>query len=69
MHPTTIAYGLIARELIAIMRLAGVEVADIDFAWLLRQDTLVSAPPRNLGAGLKTIGWADQHLGWITRVF
>jgi hypothetical protein len=44
-------------------------VQDVDFAWLLRQDTLVTAPPQNLGPGLKTIGWADQHLGWITRVF
>jgi hypothetical protein len=68
-HPTTIAYGLIAQELIGIMRLAGVAVQDVDFAWLLRQDTLVTAPPQNLGPGLKTIGWADQHLGWITRVF
>jgi hypothetical protein len=68
-HPTTIAYGLIAQELIGIMRLAGVTVDDVDFGWLLEQDTLVTAPPRNLVAGLKTLGWADQHLGWITRLF
>ena len=31
-HPTTVAYGLIAQELITIMRLAGVAVHDVDFA-------------------------------------
>ncbi len=51
------------------MRLAGVQVSDIDFRRVLAQDTLISAPPRNLGAGLKTIGWVDEHLGWITRIF
>jgi hypothetical protein len=67
-HPTTIGYGLIAQELIDIMRLAGVQVADIDFGWVLEQDTLVRTPPRTLGAGLKTLGWADQHLGWLMRL-
>src|SRR4051812_33530164 len=68
-HPTTVAYGLIAQELIAIMRLAGVASDDVDFAWLIEQDTLIRSPPQNLGAGLKTLGWADQHLGWLTRAF
>src|SRR4051794_15453101 len=68
-HPTTVAYGLIAQELIAIMRLAGAASDDIDFEWLIEQDTLILSPPQSLGAGLTTIGWADQYLGWITRVF
>jgi hypothetical protein len=69
-HPTTVAYGLIAPELIAIMKLAGVQgCRDIDFGWLLEHDSLVQEPPQNLVAGLKTIGWADQHLGWIRRLF
>src|SRR4051794_22100070 len=66
-HPTTVAYGLIAQELIAIMRLAGAASDDIDFEWLIEQDTLIRSPPQNLGAGLETLGWFDQYLGWITR--
>jgi hypothetical protein len=66
-HPTTVGYGLIAHELITIMRLAGVTCADVDFSWLLERDTLVTEPPQNLGAGMKTIGWADEKLDWIKR--
>jgi len=68
-HPTTVGYGLVAQELVEILRLAGAESADIDFAWLIEQDTLVTAPPQNLRSGLEVLGWADQHLGWITRRF
>jgi hypothetical protein len=67
-HPTTIAYGLIAQEIIDIMRLAGVQVDDIDFGWVLEQDELVRTPPRTLSTGLQTLGWADQHLGWLMRL-
>jgi hypothetical protein len=66
-HPTTVGYGLVAQELIAIMRLAGVSSGDVDFEWLIEQDTLVTAPPQNLRSGLRTIGWLDENLGWITR--
>ena len=58
-HPTTIGYGLIAQELIEHHAPGGRRPsADVDFAWLLEQDTLVTAPPQNLGSGLKTIGSA-----------
>jgi hypothetical protein len=61
-HPTTVGYGIVAQELIDIIRLAGGEADDIDFAWLIEQDTLVTAPPQNLGPGLDLLGWADQAL-------
>jgi hypothetical protein len=62
-HPTTVAYGLIAQDLIDIMRRAGVECRDIDFGCLVEHDSLVLEPPQKLVAGLRTIGWADEHLG------
>jgi hypothetical protein len=61
-HPTTIGYGILAQEVIAIMRLAGVTAGDVDFDWLIEQDTLVRHPPQNLHAGLELLGWADQFL-------
>jgi hypothetical protein len=72
-HPTTISYGIMAQELIAIMQLAGVEFYDaegnrrsgkieIDFQQLIAQDTLISNPPKSLENYLKTIGWIDKYL-------
>jgi hypothetical protein len=66
-HPTTVGYGLMAQELIDVMRVAGVECADIDFSWLLEQDTLVKRPPQNLLRGMATLGWADEALDWVKR--
>jgi hypothetical protein len=75
-HPTTVGYGLIAQELINIMRLAQVQFfgADaalrtdpvtVDFARLLRRDTLVTHPPQNISSTLDVIAWADETVGWI----
>ena len=78
-HPTTMAYGLLAYEFIKVMRQAGVEflVAATgmarpdpvvpDFARLLRLDTLVSSPPRTLDDVIAVAEWLDGwiHLGWI----
>lgn len=76
-HPTTIAYGMIAQELITIMRGAGVEFrhagdqsvrtdpVTVDFDRLIRRDTLVRKPPQNLAPGLKTLGWADEALDLV----
>ena len=72
-HPTTIGYGIMAQELIAIMQLAGVEFydsdrnlrqgkIDIDFQQLITLDTLVSKPPKSLENYLKAIGWIDKYL-------
>ena len=78
-HPTTIGYGLIAQEMINIMRRAGVvfrhadksprsDPVTVDFDRLLRRDTLVRKPPQNLAPGLRTLGWADETLDAIKRV-
>lgn len=66
-HPTTVAYGLIAQELITVMRGAGVAVRDVDFEWLIERDTLVRRPPQNLTSSLKTLGWADDALDLARR--
>jgi len=77
-HPTTVAYGLIAQEMINIMQTAGIVFRHpngtirtgpvaVDFDRLIRRDTLVQRPPQNLMAGLHLLGWADETLGWVMR--
>jgi hypothetical protein len=39
----------------------------VDFERLLRRDTLVRRPPQLLDSALGMLGWADEHLGWVTR--
>ncbi|MGY1810517.1 hypothetical protein ACI8AF_24365 [Blastococcus sp. SYSU D00669] len=77
-HPTTVGYGILAQEIVSIMSAAGVAFHDasgrrraepvlIDFAGLLRRDTLVRRPPQLLDSALGLLGWADENLGWVTR--
>jgi hypothetical protein len=77
-HPTTIGYGLIAQEMINIMRLAGVEFrhgngalrsdpVTVDFDRLILRDTLIRRPPQNLTPTLDMLGWADATLDWVKR--
>jgi hypothetical protein len=78
-HPTTVGYGLLAQEIITVMRRAGVpfyrtdgvtprlDPVGVDFARLLRRDTLVTRPPQNIGAGLALLGWADEALDLVRR--
>jgi hypothetical protein len=77
-HPTTVAYGIIAQEIINIMRKAGVvfrhpngaerpDPVTVDFQRLLRRDTLVLKPPQNISPTLKTLGWADEALDLTTH--
>ncbi|HZJ07970.1 MAG TPA: hypothetical protein VFD59_21285 [Nocardioidaceae bacterium] len=77
-HPTTIGYGLIAQEMVNIMRRAGVvfrhidgaprrDPVTVDFDRLIRRDSLALKPPQNLSPGLKTLGWADEALDAIKR--
>ena len=77
-HPTTVCYGLIAQEMIDVMRLAGVDFAhadsalrtgrvDVDFARLLRRDLLVRRPPQLLDDSLEALAWADETLDWVRR--
>src|SRR5512132_3615235 len=75
-HPTTVGYGILAQELIRVMRRAGVEFrrpdgsvrpdpVTVDFTRLLRRDTLVTRPPQNLTSGLGILAWADEALDYL----
>jgi hypothetical protein len=78
-HPTTVAYGMIAQELITIMRLADVrfrgahssverpDPVSVDFTRLIRRDSLIANPPQNITPSLHTLGWADERLDMIKR--
>jgi hypothetical protein len=78
-HATTIGYGIIAQELITIMRRAGVtfhqadgrtpraDPVTVDFQRLLRRDTLLAAPLALVGSGLEILGWADEALDLVKR--
>lgn len=72
-HPTTVGYGVLAQEIIDVMVRAGVEFrnrngtvrtgrVDVDFARLLRLDTLVGTPPQNIDSTLAVLGWVDEVL-------
>lgn len=78
-HPTTIAYGLIAQELIRIMEGAGVAFhspagtqrprpAAIDFEELIGLDSLISDPPRSLSPNLALIDRLDRGYGFVRRM-
>ena len=70
--PTSVGYGLIAQEVIDIMRLAGVEYPGdgrVDFERLIARDTLIERPPQNLRPGLRTLAWGDDALDWFKRIF
>ena len=79
-HPTTIAYGVIAHEVIRIMNRAGVEFrmptgepkrgpGAVDFSRVLASDTLISRPPTSLSGDLATLGWLDDKLDWVRALF
>jgi hypothetical protein len=78
-HPTTIAYGLIAHEVIQVMNLAQVEFrmpsgerrpkGAVDFSRVLASDTLLSRPPTSLSGNLATLGWLDDKLDWVHGLF
>ena len=79
-HPTTVAYGIVAQELIDIMQLAGVEFTSpngaprtqpvtVDFDRLIGRDTLVNAPPQNVNSTLDIVGWLDQTVDVFSQLF
>ena len=78
-HPTTIGYGVIAHEVIALMNLAQVEFysptgerkpsGGVDFARVLASDTLMNAPPKSLTGQMATLGWLDDKLDWVSALF
>jgi hypothetical protein len=78
-HPTTIAYGLLAQEFINIMQRTGVkfylgdgktertEPVRIDFSRLFALDTLIADPPRSISSNLNLIGWIDERIDFVKR--
>ncbi|MEV0799500.1 hypothetical protein AB0I34_17530 [Kribbella sp. NPDC050281] len=77
-HPTTVAYGILAQETINILRIAGVpfttpngtprpDPVNVDFDRLIRLDTLVQRPPENVTPTLDILSWADEKLDWAKR--
>jgi len=77
-HPTTAGYGILAQELIGVMRRAGVvfrfpdgsarpDPVGVDFDRLIRRDTLIDRPPQNVTSGLAILGWADEALDLFRR--
>ncbi len=80
-HATTIAYGLMAQDFIRVMQEAGVEFmrrdgstpregeVRVDWNWLIPLDSLINTPPRSLGANVKLVGWLDQKLDVLQRLW
>lgn len=75
-HPTTVGYGLIADELMSIMRGAGVvfrrpdgaaraEPVGVDFDRLIERDSLITTPPQLINESLDLLGWADHAVHWV----
>lgn len=78
-HPTTIAYGLMAQEFIDVMAGAGVVFTGpdgrprqgpvrVDFGRLMGRDTLISDPPRGITPDLHVLGWANEALDWVKHM-
>ena len=76
-HPTTIAYGVLAQEAMKVMELAGMTFhgrdgrprtspAVVDFDRLVAADTLISRPPAAVSNTLSLLGWLDERLDWVS---
>jgi hypothetical protein len=39
----------------------------VDFESLIRRDTFINHPPRNIDSTLSIVDWADETLGMIKR--
>ncbi len=76
-HPTTIAYAILAQEFINVMQAAGVifyqadgttpRTAPIltDFGRAIQRDTLISDPLKSVTYDLNLLSWADELLDWV----
>ena len=76
-HPTTIAYAILAQEFMNVMQAAGVVFyqADgstpqtppvmTDFGWAIQRDTLISDPLKSVTSDLKLLSWANELLDWV----
>jgi hypothetical protein len=79
-HPTTIAYGIMAQEIIKIMQLAGVKFFEsngrtqrngevkVDFQRLIAEDTLISNPPRNLYNVFEIVSQIDNNFNVLSNL-
>jgi lysophospholipase L1-like esterase len=63
-HPTTIGYGLVAREVMAAMAGAGVQMAAAapDFDRLIEDDSLICQPPTRISSVLELVGFANRSV-------
>jgi hypothetical protein len=80
-HPTTIAYGIVAQEFVNIMQRAGVQFfmgdgktqrrgpIQVDFDRLISDDSLISRPPTSIGSDLSVIGWLDERFECLKNLF
>lgn len=77
-HPTTIGYGIVAQEVVRVLERAGVPFlgedgaprpgpVELDFAALVRADTLLSDPPRSVNGDLRVLAWLDRTLDAMYR--
>lgn len=74
-HPTTMGYALIAHEFLQVMTQAGVAFVnpttgqrrpgplELDYARLLRRDTLVSTTPALLDDAIGILNWLEDWIG------
>jgi len=78
-HPTTIAYAMLAQEFIRVMQdHAGIEFRDahgrrrervrIDFSRVIGHDTLISKPPPSMTPDLEALAWTDERLDWVSQL-
>ena len=80
-HPTTIAYGVMAQEFIGVMQEAGVKFmrrdgvtarpgpVRVNWGRLIGLDSLISHPPRSLDPDIKLLGWFDERIDIIKRLW
>jgi hypothetical protein len=80
-HATTVAYGLMAQEFMRTMEEAGVVFyrrdgvtersgpVEVDFDRLLAVDTLVGQPPASLSDAVRWLGWIDERVDVIKRLW
>lgn len=71
-HPTTVAYGLLAQEFIKVMAGAGVAFPQpdprVDFPWLIHRDTLISNPPASVGGDLSLLAAINETVDIVNRL-
>jgi hypothetical protein len=69
-HPTTVGQGLIAHDLLTTLVDVGIAPpgVHIDFADVIRSDSLITDPPAVFDAGLSVFGWLDQTFDLVRQI-